>query len=209
MKVKKFRIFTNFEKEEKWLEQMALNGWMLKKQGFLYRFAPMTPQAVNIKIDFRYFTKNEDFQEYLTLFGDSGWRHISGTKISGNQVFMRNGESGDEDIFSDSTSRAGRYKRAANIMLACMIVLLPFIIISIVQGTLFNIDAIINPKVLYFTPGLWERSGSEFWRAFLFETPFALMRGFSGVLLGVLILAYLFLMIRSWITYRRAVSIDE
>jgi len=202
--MKKFKIFINFEKEEKWLEQMASQGWLLKKQSFFYTFIPVAPGEANIKIDYRYFSKNEDFQEYLSLFEDSGWQHIAGTKMSGNQYFKRACENSNEDIFSDSTSRAGRYKRVANMMLTVIILLLPFIIISIFQGTLFNINVLINPKTLYYTPGLWERSGPEFWSAFMFETPFALMRGFSGVILSMLILAYLFLTVRSWIIYRRA-----
>ena len=203
--MKKFKIFIDFEKEEKWLEEMALQGWLLKKQSFFYTFTPVTPQQVNIKIDYRIFSKNQDFQEYLALFEDSGWLHIAGTKMSGNQYFKRTCEDAGDDIFSDSLSRAGRYKRVANMMLFGIVVFLPFIIISMFQGTLFNIVAFINPKTLYYTPGLWERSGSDFWGAFLFETPFALMRGFSGVILSLFILAYLFLTVRSWIIYRRAI----
>lgn len=36
-----------------------------------------------------------------------------------------------------------------------------------------------NPVNWYLTPGLWDREGSSFWFAFLFETPFALMRGLA------------------------------
>jgi len=207
--MKKFRIFINFEKEEKWLEQMALQGWMLRKQNFFYTFVPMPSQKTNIKIDYRFFTSNQDYIDYLTLFEDSGWQHIAGSKFNGNQYFLKVGEDSNEDIFSDSTSRAGRCKRAANFMLAIGALLIPFVIMSIFQGTFFRIDALINPKVLYYTPGLWERSGSEFWRAFLFETPFALMRGFSWSILSLFIIAYIFLTIRSWILYRSSINTNN
>jgi hypothetical protein len=29
--------------------------------------------------------------------------------------------------------------------------------------------ALLNPKLLYYTPGLWEETGAAFWGAFLFE----------------------------------------
>jgi len=82
-------------------------------------------------------------------------------------------------------------------------VFLPFVFVSIAQGTFFRIDALINPKVLYYTPGLWERSGFDFWRAFLFETPFALMRGFSWGVMSLFILVYFILTICSWIAYKK------
>ena len=33
-----------------------------------------------------------------------------------------------------------------------------------------------NVKSWYFTPGLWDMPGSLFWKAFLFETPFVILR---------------------------------
>jgi len=206
-KVKKFRIFINFQKEEKWLEQMALQGWLLIKQSVFYTFIPAPPQQTNIKIDYRLFAKKQDFIDYITLFEDSGWKHISGTKMSGNQYFIQV-DNNNEDIFSDSMSRAGRYKRAANMMLCGAILFLPLVIVAIQQGTFFRFDVIIDPKLLYYTPGLWERNGIDFWSAFLFETPFALMRGFSWSLWSLFILAYFFLTVRSWITYKKAIEID-
>jgi hypothetical protein len=53
-----------------------------------------------------------------------------------------------------------------------------------------NINAMLHPKLLYYTPGLWERSGASFWRAFLFETPFAFMRGFVWLLIPVVLILY-------------------
>jgi len=203
----KFKIFLNFQKEEKWLEHMASQGWQLKRQNIFYTFESTPPEQANIKIDYRVFTKKRDFLDYLSLFEDCGWRHIAGTKNSGNQYFMRIGESSDGDIFSDATSRAGRYKRASNMMLSGVIVFLPLIIIAISEGT-FGIDTFLNPKALYYTPGLWEMSGSEFWFRFLFETPFALMRGFSWSISLLFVLIYLFLTIKSWMIYRKALNKD-
>ncbi|WP_461615658.1 hypothetical protein [Clostridium sp. Marseille-QA1073] len=38
-------------------------------------------------------------------------------------------------------------------------------------STNFNLS-----ELFFLTPGLWEREGAEFWKAFWFEFPFMLMR---------------------------------
>ncbi len=203
--MRKFKIFLNFQKEEKWLEHMASQGWQLKNQSIFYTFVPAQPEQTSIKIDFRIFVKQQDFLDYCALFEDSGWRHIAGTKNSGNQYFMRIDENSGEDIFSDAVSRAGRYKRASHMMLTGIGIFLPFIVIAISKGT-FEIDAFLNPKALYYTPGLWEMNGFEFWRKFLFETPFAFMRGFSWSIPLLFVLAYAFFTIKSWMIYKKAIE---
>ena len=203
----KFRIFLDFRKEEKWLEGLAAQGWTLKKKNILYKFESSPPKQANIKIDYRVFKKGRDFIDYLTLFEDSGWRHIAGTKSSGTQYFMQAGTNCEEDIFSDAASRVGRYKRASNVMLSGVIAFLPLFIIS-VQNSTSGLDAFLNPKALYYTPGLWELSGTEFWGAFLFETPFALGRGFAWILAPLLFVVYVFLAIKSWLIYKHALKTD-
>jgi len=200
--MKKLKIFLNFEKEEKWLENMSAKGWQLMKQGLFYTFEPSKPNNANIKIDYRYFKSENDFLEYRTLFEDSGWKHLAGTKFSGNQYFTQVTEDSDLDIFSDEASRAARYKRLANGMLSMMFVFLTFVIISYHQGTL-GLDAFTNPRELYLTPGIWELNGAAFWRAFLFETPFALMRGFSAVLGLLMFLGCVLLTAKSWALAQR------
>jgi hypothetical protein len=201
--MRKFRLFIDFQKEEKWLEHMASQGWRLKSNLFTYVFESETPWQANIKIDYRHFRTRQDFLDYCSLFEDSGWQHICGTKNSGTQYFKQVGDGSSEDIFSDDTSRAGRYKRLSDMMLTMFIAFFPLVIIAITQGTL-GLEAFTNPRELYLTPGLWDLSGAEFWGAFLFETPFALMRGFSTSIGLLMFMAYVFLTIKSWILYKRA-----
>ena len=59
------------------------------------------------------------------MFEDSGWKHLAGSKSSGNQYFLKLRDSCTVDIFSDERSRAGRYKRVANAWLCAAIALLP------------------------------------------------------------------------------------
>jgi len=168
---------------------MAKQGWELCKKSFNYEFRKVEPSNTIIKIDYRTFKNNRDFEDYLALFKDSGWEHISGSKYSGNQYFKTVNESGEADIFSDIPSKAARYKRLSNMWLTTAISYLPILIVLIMTKTI-DVNVFFNPKSLYYTPGLWERTGISFWKAFLFETPFAVMRGFSWLFFPALIVLY-------------------
>jgi len=200
-----FKIFINFTKEEKWLERMAEKGYRLKSASLGYYFTPAPPEKSTIRIDYRIFKKDKDFLDYCTLFEDSGWKHIAGTKNSGNQYFMKSAENGDDDIFSDSLSRAGRYKRMANMWLLLTILFFP-IYTALLMSSELKMAAFLNPKSLYFTPGLWEMSGFDFWRRFLFETPFALGRGYGWILVIFIVISYFFCTIKAWILYKSTLN---
>lgn len=187
--MKKFKFYINFEKEEKWLSEMAKQGWELSRKSFEYEFCKAIPNDAIIKIDYRSFKTNDDFEDYITLFRDSGWEHIAGTKSSGKQYFKKIDASGDNDIFSDVSSKAARYKKLSNMWFSITISYIP-IFIALVTTKTIDFSALLNPKLLYYTPGLWEKTGVYFWRAFFFETPFAIMRGFTWFFFPILIILY-------------------
>jgi hypothetical protein len=201
----KFKFFTDFEKEEKWLCDMAEKGYQLVGVYFWYTFIPAPPEKATIRIDYRTFKNNRDFSDYCTLFEDSGWRHIAGKKQNGPQYFKKMGAAGDDDIFSDSFSRAGRYKRLSNMWLTFTAIWAPFAVVSLTSGWM-KTDGFLDPKSLYLTPGLWEMSGPAFWGAFWFETPFALMRGFSLIFWIAIILLYIFFALKSWWLYKKTLN---
>lgn len=174
--MKKFKLFLRFDKEEKWLEHMASQGWMLSRKIFFYDFQEVAPEARTIRIDYREVKSAKDFSDYCTLFEDSGWKHIAGTRSSGAQYFLKTSDDSTEDIFSDTLSRAGRYKRLSDMWLFCVVAFMP-LLVTMGPGNWINPDTMSAPKEWYLTPGLWELEGFSFWWAFLFETPFALMRG--------------------------------
>ncbi|HYK74826.1 MAG TPA: hypothetical protein VEV44_17155 [Pseudoneobacillus sp.] len=84
--------------------------------------------------------------------------------------------------------------------LSLAFVYLPLLVALISTGAI-NPSSFIDPKLLYYTPGLWEKSGTSFWSAFLFETPFALMRGFSWYILVLAIALFLIFSLRSRLQY--------
>jgi hypothetical protein len=185
--MKRFKFFLNYEKEEQWLSSMAAQGCHLKKVGFGYNFDNAPPEQAVIRIDYRPFKTDRDYMDYCSLFEDSGWRHIAGTKCSGAQYFKKISGDSNENIFSDAVSRAGRYKRVSNMWLSLFLV---YFCVSIpgLQG--FTSFDFLDLKTLYLTPGLWQMSGSDFWRHFLFETPFALMRGFAPLVLMLCVILF-------------------
>ncbi|MFK9090895.1 DUF2812 domain-containing protein [Bacillus salipaludis] len=188
--MRKFKFFLDFEKEEKWLNQMAAEGYQLVGKSMGYRFRKVMPQESNIKMDYRMFKKQADFVDYRTLFEDSGWKHIAGTKSSGAQYFKRVSNDADEDIFSDIDSKAGRYKRLSDMYISLSACYLP-IFAALVMTNAIDAGAFLNPKQLYLTPGLWEKEGAAFWGSFLFETPFAFFRGVTWAVFPVLIVLFL------------------
>ncbi|WP_099354388.1 DUF2812 domain-containing protein [Fredinandcohnia onubensis] len=188
--MRKLKFFLNFEKEETWLCEMATKGYEFVEKSFAYQFRTAEPENVNIKIDYRKFRSKADFIDYITLFEDCGWKHIAGTKSSGTQYFKKVSESADEDIFSDPDSRAFRYKRLSKMYMTFAICYLPIFMVLIFQDYLYA-SALLNPKELYYTPGLWEKAGMDFWGAFLFETPFALFRAIIVFFFPIMVILYL------------------
>ncbi|MBU3144084.1 DUF2812 domain-containing protein [Clostridium sp. CF012] len=197
----KFKFFINYDKEEKWLNEMAKKGYELEYMYFGYKFRSIKPENATVRIDYRVFKKKEDFIEYCFLFEDSGWKHIAGSKKSGNQYFKKNDENSQEDIFSDGISRAGKYKRLSDMLMLPSVTSLVLSAIYITGGQL-NVKSLLNPKLLYLTPGLWERTGLAFWSDFLLETPFVFIRGSIWLIPLILILSVC-LLIKSRILYSK------
>lgn len=197
--MKKFRFFVQFEKEEKWLEHMASLGWMLSGKNLLYHFQKCIPEGKTIRIDYREMKSKKDFSDYCTLFEDSGWKHIAGTKSSGAQYFLKIKDTGTEDIFSDTLSRAGRYKRLSEAWMSCAILFMPSFA---AWGNRINLYTFSSPKDWYYTPGLWQLQGARFWFAFLFETPFAVLRAVGWLIPIAAMTICVGLAIKSKLLYR-------
>ena len=196
-----YKIFTDYAKEEKWLNEMAHEGYEVVSAGCGYKFKNITPEDAVYKIDFRTFKSKNDFLDYCTMFEDCGWEHISGTKSSGKQYFKKISDDGDDDIFSDNMSRAARYKRASEVWGSLACCYLALLVCFSINGVV-NINALFNPKELYFTPGLWEMTGLSFVRAFLFETPFAIGRGFIWLAFPIGMMIYFYFSVKSKKLYK-------
>lgn len=191
--MRKYKFFVNLEKEEQWLNELAAQGYLLaSKSGIRYGFVSGEPGSAVYRIDYRTFKRAADFEDYRMLFEDSGWQHIAGTKGSGAQYFRKRTADLSEDIFSDTDSKAGRFKRLSEMWLSLATSYIPLFVVLLLTD-IIDPSVLLHPADLYYTPGLWEKSGWAFWGSFLFETPFAFFRGAAWLFFPVaIIIAFIF-----------------
>ncbi|MDR2196731.1 MAG: DUF2812 domain-containing protein [Coriobacteriales bacterium] len=205
-----FKTFVDIDKEEAYLRAMAQKGQQLVRYTSygVYIFRAAEPAPLNYRVDYRIFTGKEQFEEYLTLFADAGWEHVCGSWQSGSQYFLpRPGTVQTEDIFSDEESRAARYKRFGQFNLSFALLCgLWALALPVLWGYISGLPS-ADFHDWYLTPELWELSGLRFWRAFLLETPFALMRVGFIPLIELVLLALTALTgywaCRAWWLYRQ------
>lgn len=180
--MKKFKIFLSLKKEEEWINSIQEEGYRLVSVGSvmpMYTFEKLTSKEEFIpyvRLDFREKSMGKiKYEDYVTLFSDSGWKLIKGGRSGGAQYFQQEHPDVTREIFSDTDSQESVKKR--------------YVKYGYTYGTLFllyfflffnsyswNLDDILNFKSWYFTKDLWEMKGTWFWKAFIFETPFVLLR---------------------------------
>jgi hypothetical protein len=171
--MKKFKFFADVVKEEKWLNTMLAKGFKCTNTSSIgvYKFKPSKESYV-IRLDFQDSMSREKYEEYLGTYEDFGWTHIEGSRWGGVHYWQKVAD-GNDEIFSDSSSHIAYFKRLMNHSAIIGILCLIFSI-NINEGDGFS--RLFNIKASYLTAKLWDMSGSSFWSAFLFETPFALFR---------------------------------
>jgi hypothetical protein len=111
--IHKFRWIWGWDddKEEAWLGQMSLAGLHFRGMSApgLYTFEKGEPHNFVYRLDFK-SEKDKDFREYLQLFEDAGWSHL--TTIMGWQYFRIESLTGKApEIFTDNDSKIRKYQR--------------------------------------------------------------------------------------------------
>lgn len=133
-----WKKFKSFEEEEKWLMEMAQDGWRLVSyidsdvDENSYKFVKdPTASEYHYQVDYRDFTKKSDYEEYRDLFAESGWTLLSKNRLYSKHIFISTTKS---KIFSDLTSMAERdvtrYRKAKEYVWL-------FIILAIVSAILY------------------------------------------------------------------------
>lgn len=201
--VYKGKHFIDIEKEEVWLREMSVQGWLFtRRTSFGYHFEPSQEGEQIFRIDYRTFKKYNDFVDYLYLFDDAGWRHVAGTKNSGYQYFVAKSDNPETEIFSDDATRAARYRYLATGWATFFVICLALVVMLVLQGN-FNPEVFADPKALYYTPGLWEMEGIVFLAKFLFETPFVILRNFVWIFTLPILLVSIYYLVRTLLLSRR------
>ena len=89
------------------------------------------------------------------------------------KIYWTKSKDGNDELFSDHDSHIAKYKRLMKH--ASNWAILSLIFLMIFYGN-DNVAPFFSIKSAYYTPGLWDKEGAAFLFAFLFETPFAIMR---------------------------------
>ena len=152
--MRKWRLFFgDIEKQENWINGIQLEGYQLREAGKyfpVYHFAESPVEPAPIRVDFINHQSRGEFSNYLALFEDSGWQHLSGSRLSGFQYFRRLDSEGEDDIFSDQDSKKIRKRRYFNY--------------SLTYGSLFLVYLLAiwgnpnNQDIWVFRVGIWQKN---------------------------------------------------
>lgn len=116
-----------FEKEEQWLNAMAMEGWVLDSVGYCtYHFVRCAPGEYTVRLEL-----HDGDDEYFAFMAELGAEYVG--SMMRWQFFRRRSEAGEFNLFSDIDSRIAHLKRIAN-----MLILLGFANICIGLATVFN-----------------------------------------------------------------------
>ncbi|QUG41930.1 DUF2812 domain-containing protein [Psychrobacillus sp. INOP01] len=162
--MKKFNVFFNIEKEEHWLNVQLQKGYRCTNISGLgiYTFKKTDKRHV-MRLDYQDYLSKYKFEEYKGIYEDFGWIYIKGYWLGGIRYWQKE-EDDQNEIFSDRQSKGNYYKRLMGYSIALSMLFLAY------SYMLYK-----DHSGLYFE-GLWSMNGALFWKAFLFETPFVLLK---------------------------------
>ncbi len=102
----------DFDKEEEWLNEMALNGWVLDSVGFArYDFVPCEPGQYNVRLEMHPYD-----EEYISFMKDTGAEFVGRMMLW--IYFRKKIADGPFDLFSDIDSRITHLNRIGKMLAA-------------------------------------------------------------------------------------------
>ena len=94
-----------FEKEEEWLNEMAMNGWALESVGICrYTFEKCEPGEYTVRLEMHGMD-----QEYIDFMKDTGAEYVG--RMMAWIYFRKKAADGPFDLFSDIDSRIEHLKK--------------------------------------------------------------------------------------------------
>jgi Protein of unknown function (DUF2812) len=169
-RMKKIKIFFDIEKEEQWLNEQLQKGYRCTNISGLgiYTFEKTDKRNV-MRLDYQDYLSKKKFKDYKGIYEDFGWNYIKGSWLGGIQYWQKEDDDQNE-IFSDRQSMSNYYKRLMGYSSGLGILFLLFSYM------------LYKDSGLYLAEGLWSMKGALFWKAFLFETPFVLLKLFPTLM---------------------------
>ena len=132
----KFKLYFDKDKETKWLNDMADQGWAMN--GFFagfYRFEPCEKGKYTYQIDFgnEFFSVSDDYREFMS---DSDIEIIQSW---GFWVFLRKLSSeGEFQLYTDVDSQIEHYKKIRNMFKAVTVIELICLFIELFSASMTN-----------------------------------------------------------------------
>ena len=100
----------DFEREEEWLNEMALNGWALSGVGLCsYTFEKCEPGEYAVRLEM-----HEADVDYIDFMKETGAEYVG--RMVAWIYFRRKAEDGAFDLFSNIDSRIGHLKRIGRML---------------------------------------------------------------------------------------------
>ncbi|MBS5111648.1 MAG: DUF2812 domain-containing protein [Coprobacillus cateniformis] len=143
-KVFKMFLYTDYQKEEKWLNLMSQNGWnLLDKKGFIYYFISDNITYIYKKDCFPVNKKSDFIKDYLELNSDNGV--VLFLKKGNWYYFRRDINRGSYDLYSDNESKLIYLGRIRNYMITILTFLAIFFEITFdkISSPIFNLIYIL------------------------------------------------------------------
>jgi uncharacterized membrane protein len=113
----------NDDREERWLNQMAREGWRLTApRGVFYRFEKGEPADIVYRLDFQ-ILRRSDRKEYLELFRDAGWEH-AGDFSNWHYFRIMAGGGSPPEIHTDPASRIAMFRRLLGLLVVVSVAVL-------------------------------------------------------------------------------------
>ncbi|MGI6051611.1 MAG: DUF2812 domain-containing protein [Bilifractor sp.] len=137
-----FRFFsiTDYEKEEKWIQDMFRQGWKLTNVRFqcIYTFEKAEPSDMTVRLEYSDVPLTER-PDYAAMMSDYGWECLwSG---SGWSYFAKptEKEADSNELFTDKASRLSMIqkifqKRYLILVLLLIVLIIPQIVYPIIEG---------------------------------------------------------------------------
>lgn len=150
--------FHSFGKEEKWLTDLAQQGWRLTfySNGVVeteYTFVlDPSVKEMTYKIDFRPMNDKEEFEDYVAIFEESGWQSIAPSHKYWKYIFI---SVEGTDIFSDGSSLVEREKQRRKVHIINLSVFLVGIIACLIFYVLKEYDWLPVVIILYGIAALY------------------------------------------------------
>jgi hypothetical protein len=126
--------FIDYEKEERWLNEMsakglALNGYFF----FLYSFTDCEPGEYIYRIELlENLPGNPESRKYIDFLSENGVEHIA--SWARWVYFRKQAKDGPFDIYSDIDSKLTHFKRISTLWLVLMIMMAAFSIQHFIHG---------------------------------------------------------------------------